>query len=214
MLVTWAAILGVALVELGMAVTPGPNMIHLASRSIGQGVRAGLFALAGTAVGFVVYLVAAAFGLAALFAAVPAAFIVVKVAGALYLGYLAWQMLRPGGRSVFDPGEVAPIRPWRLFGMGLVTNLLNPKIAVLYAAVLPQFIDPSRPIWPQFLVLGAVQIIIGVTVNGLVVLGAGRVSGFLRGRPLVIRVQRWVSGTVLAGFAVKLAFERQPSSAG
>jgi threonine/homoserine/homoserine lactone efflux protein len=211
-LVSWAAVGGVALVELGMAVTPGPNMIHLASRSIGQGTRAGLTALAGTAAGFLVYLVAATLGLAALFAAVPAAFVAVKVAGAVYLGYLAWQMLRPGGRSVFDPAEVAPVRPRRLFAMGLVTNLLNPKIAVLYAALLPQFIDPARPLWPQFLVLGGVQVVVGVAVNGLVVLGAGRLAGLLRGRPRALRAQRWVSGSMLAGFAVKLAFERQPAS--
>lgn len=212
MLVSWTAVLGVALVELGMALTPGPNMVHLASRSIGQGTRAGLTALAGTAVGFLVYLVAAALGFAALFIAVPALFVVVKVAGAIYLGYLAWEMLRPGGRSVFDPAEVAPVRPARLFGMGLVTNLLNPKIALLYAALLPQFIDPSRPVWSQFLMLGGVQIAIGVTVNGLVVLGAARLAGLLRGRSRLLRVQRWVSGTVLAGFAVKLAFERQPAT--
>jgi len=211
-LVSWTAVLGVALVELGMALTPGPNMVHLASRSIGQGTRAGLTALAGTAVGFLVYLVAAALGFAALFTAVPTLFVVVKVAGAIYLGYLAWEMLRPGGRSVFDPAEVAPMRPARLFGMGLVTNLLNPKIALLYAALLPQFIDPSRPVWSQFLVLGGVQIVIGVTVNGLVVLGAARLAGMLRGRSRLLRAQRWVSGTVLAGFAVKLAFERQPAT--
>jgi threonine/homoserine/homoserine lactone efflux protein len=212
MLVSWAALLGVALVELGMALTPGPNMVHLVSRSIGQGTRAGMTALAGTAVGFVVYLVAATLGLAALFAAVPAAFMALKIAGALYLAYLAWQMLRPGGRSVFDPATVEPIRPLRLFGMGLVTNLLNPKIAVLYAALLPQFVDPTREVWPQFLILGGVQIVIGVTVNGLIVLGAGRLAGVLRGRPRVLRVQRWASGALLAGFAVKLAIERQPSS--
>lgn len=212
MLVSWAAVLGVALVELGMALTPGPNMVHLAARSIGQGTRAGLVALSGTAVGFVAYLAAAAFGLAALFAAVPFAFLLVKIAGAVYLGYLAWQMLRPGGHSVFDPTAVTPIRPMRLFGMGLVTNLLNPKIALLYAAILPQFIDPTRPVWAQFLVLGAVQIVVGVTVNALVVLSAGRLAGFLRARPRAMRIQRSLSGTVLAAFAVKLAFEKQPAS--
>lgn len=80
--VSWTAILAVAIIELGMALTPGPNMVHLAARSISQGTRAGLIALSGTAVGFVVYLIAAAFGLAALFAAVPAAFLVVKIVGA------------------------------------------------------------------------------------------------------------------------------------
>lgn len=212
MIVSWTAVAAVALVELGMAVMPGPNMVHLASRSVSQGARAGLTALGGTAVGFVAYLVAAAFGLAALFAAVPAAFLAVKVAGAVYLGYLAWQMLRPGGRSVFDPATVPPLRPARLFGAGLVTNLLNPKIAVLYAALLPQFIDPASPVWAQFLVLGGVQIVVGVAVNGLVVLLAGRLARFLRGRPRAMRVQRVVSGSVLGALAVRLAVERQPAT--
>lgn len=212
MIVSWAAVAAVALVELGMAVTPGPNMVHLASRSVSQGTRAGLTALGGTAVGFVAYLVAAAFGLAALFAAVPAAFLVVKVAGAVYLGYLAWQMVRPGGRSVFDPATVPPLRPARLFGAGLVTNLLNPKIAVLYAALLPQFIDPASPVWAQFLVLGTVQIVVGVTVNGLVVVLADRLARFLRGRSRATRVQRVVSGSVLGALALRLAVERQPAT--
>lgn len=212
MIVSWAAVAAVALVELGMAVTPGPNMVHLASRSVSQGTRAGLTALGGTAVGFVAYLVAAAFGLAALFAAVPAAFLVVKVAGAVYLGYLAWQMVRPGGRSVFDPATVPPLRPARLFGAGLVANLLNPKIAVLYAALLPQFIDPASPVWAQFLVLGTVQIVVGVTVNGLVVVLADRLARFLRGRPRATRVQRVVSGSVLGALALRLAVERQPAT--
>lgn len=212
MLVSWAAILAVALIELGMAVTPGPNMVYLVSRSIGQGTRAGLTALAGTAVGFLVYLVAATFGLAALFVAVPTAFLVIKIAGAIYLGYLAWQMLRPRGRSAFDPKILAPIRPLRLFGMGLITNLLNPKIALLYAALLPQFIDPTQTVWPQFLILGSVQIVIGITVNGLIVLGAGRLASFLRARSRMMRAQRLVSGSVLAGFAAKMAFERQPAA--
>ena len=212
MIVSWAAVAAVALVELGMAVAPGPNMVHLASRSVSQGTRAGLTALGGTAVGFVAYLVAAAFGLAALFAAVPAAFLVVKVAGAVYLGYLAWQMVRPGGRSVFDPATVPPLRPARLFGAGPVTNLLNPKIAVLYAALLPQFIDPASPVWAQFLVLGTVQIVVGVTVNGLVVVLADRLARFLRGRPRATRVQRVVSGSVLGALALRLAVERQPAT--
>lgn len=211
MLVSAAAIVAVALLELGMAVIPGPNMIYLASRSISQGARAGLVALTGTAVGFLVYLIAAASGLSALFAAVPAAFLVIKFGGAIYLLYLAWQILRPGGLSIFETEDVPAIRPIRLFGMGLLTNLLNPKIALLYAALLPQFIDPSREMWPQFLILGGVQIIVGVLVNGAVVLGAGTLSDVLQTRPRVMKIQRWLSGTVLAGFAVKLALERQPA---
>ena len=126
-----SAALGVLLVALGMVLTPGPNMIYLASRAISQGRRAGLVSLTGTAVGFLCYLLAATAGLSALFAAVPAAYTAVKIAGALYLAWLAWGVLRPGGRSPFEARDLAPESDARLFGMGLLTNLLNPKIALM-----------------------------------------------------------------------------------
>lgn len=138
-----SAALGVLVIALGMVLTPGPNMIYLASRAISQGRRAGLVSLGGTAVGFLCYLVAATAGLSALFVAVPAAYTTVKIAGALYLAWLAWSMLRPGGRSPFEPRPLEPESDARLFGMGLLTNLLNPKIALMYAALLPQFVNPA-----------------------------------------------------------------------
>lgn len=90
---------GVAIIALGMVLTPGPNMIYLTSRVISQGRLAGMISLAGVALGFVCYLVASGLGLAALFKAVPVAYDVVKIAGAFYLGYLAWNMLKPRGAS-------------------------------------------------------------------------------------------------------------------
>ncbi|MFG3283234.1 LysE family translocator [Streptomyces sp. NPDC048111] len=208
------AVTGVALVELGMALTPGPNMIHLASRAITQGRRAGLVSLGGTAVGFVCYLLAAAAGLSALFAAVPVAFMVVKLAGAAYLAYLAWDMLRPGGRSPFAPAQgVPPMSGARLFSMGLLTNLLNPKIALMYAALLPQFLDPQRgPDWAQLLQLGAVQIVVGIAVNGLIMLGAARLSRFLATRPRVLLAQRFTAGGLLGGFALHTALSGNAAS--
>ncbi|MDT7677387.1 MAG: hypothetical protein QOD82_5289 [Pseudonocardiales bacterium] len=143
-MVSAAAAGGIGLVALGLVLTPGPNMIYLVSRSITQGRRAGLVSLLGVAVGFLAYLAAATAGLAAIFTAVPAAYAALKIAGALYLLYLAWQALRPGGTPVFAPTSLPPDPARRLFAMGLVTNLLNPKIAVLYVALLPQFIDPAR----------------------------------------------------------------------
>ncbi|MFF8601437.1 LysE family translocator [Streptomyces sp. NPDC015232] len=210
-----AAAGGVALIELGMALTPGPNMIHLASRAITQGRRAGLVSLSGTAVGFVCYLVAAAAGLSALFAAVPLAYTIVKLAGAAYLAYLAWDMLKPGGRSPFAPaGDLPPVSDARLFSMGLLTNLLNPKIALLYAALLPQFMEPqSGPAWAQLLQLGAVQIVVGLAVNALVMLSAARVSGFLATRPRVMAAQRFAAGGLLGVFALRTALSRGPVSA-
>jgi threonine/homoserine/homoserine lactone efflux protein len=209
--ISLAAVGGVALVELGMALTPGPNMIHLASRAITQGRRAGLVSLSGTAVGFLCYLLAAAAGLSALFAAVPLAYTMVKLAGA---AYLAWDMLKPGGRSPFAPAQdLPPVSDARLFSMGLLTNLLNPKIAVLYAALLPQFMDPQAgPAWAQLLQLGSVQIIVGISVNALVMLSAARVSGFLATRPRVMAAQRYAAGGLLGVFALRTALSRTPVS--
>ncbi|MGS2615754.1 LysE family translocator [Micromonospora sp. LZ34] len=203
------ALVGIALVALGLVLTPGPNMVYLVSRSVAQGRRAGLISLLGVAAGFAVYLTAAVAGLATVFVLVPALYTAVKLAGAAYLLWLAWRTLRPGGQSPFTPAPLPPDRPRRLFTMGLVTNLLNPKIAILYVSLLPQFVDPQRGhVAAQSLLLGLTQISVALTVNGLIVLGAGTLAGFFARRPLWLRVQRWVMGTVLGGLAVRIAADR------
>lgn len=205
-MISLGAVAGIALIALGMVLTPGPNMVYLVSRSLTQGRRAGLVSLAGVAFGFAVYLVATSLGLAALFSAVPALFVVVKLVGAAYLLYLAWGILRPGGRAVFavEPGASVHSQR-RLFVMGMATCLLNPKIALMYAALLPQFVDPSAgPAVVQLLVLGLVQITVAVSVNAGWVLAASAVAAFVARRPVAQHVQRWVTGTLLGGFAVHL----------
>ncbi|HTK67967.1 MAG TPA: LysE family translocator [Pseudonocardia sp.] len=203
--VSTAGLVGIGLVGLGLVLTPGPNMIYLVSRTITQGRRAGLVSLLGVAAGFGVYLSAAAAGLASVFTAVPVAYTALKIAGGAYLLYLAWQALRPGGTSAFAPEPLPPDRPARLFTMGLVTNLLNPKIAVLYVALLPQFIDPARgSVGLQSLVLGSVQIGVALTVNTLIVLSAATLSRVLGRRPVWLRAQRYVMGGVLGALALRL----------
>jgi threonine/homoserine/homoserine lactone efflux protein len=129
-------------------------------------------------------------------------------AGAAYLLWLAWQALKPNGRSPFQVKKLAIDSPRKLFVMGFVTNLLNPKIAMLYLALLPQFIDPTAgSVLTQSLVLGSTQTIISVGVNGLIALGAGSIALFLGERPTWLKLQRWLMGTVLAG----LAQTRHPS---
>jgi len=204
-----SAAAGIALVALGLVLTPGPNMLYLVSRSLSQGPRAGLISLAGTGLGFLVYLAAAVLGISAVFAAVPEAYVALKVAGAAYLLYLAWGVLRPGAPPVFEARELPMDPPVRLVGMGLLTNLLNPKIAILYVSLLPQFIDPERgSVALQSLVLGAIQISIALTVNGLFVLVAGRLTSVLARRPAVARAQRWLMGTALGLFGIKLLTDR------
>ncbi len=208
-MVSHSAMLGIGLVALGLVLTPGPNMIYLVSRSITQGRRAGLISLLGVAAGFFVYLAAAAAGLATVFVAVPAAYTALKLLGAGYLLYLAFQAVRPGGTSAFASKQLPVDGPRRLFIMGLVTNLLNPKIAVLYVSLLPQFIDPDHgSVAMQSLVLGLVQIVIALAVNALIVVFAGSLAGFLAVRPAWLRFQRYAMGTVLGALAVRLATER------
>lgn len=174
-----------------------------------QGRRAGLISLAGVAAGFGVYIAAAAAGIAAVFALVPPLYTALKAAGALYLLWLAWQAVRPGGAVPFAPAELPADPPGRLFTMGLVTNLLNPKIAILYVSLLPQFTDPDRGhVAVQSVLLGLTQLTVAVAVNGLIVLGAGGVALFLAGRPGWRRAQRYVMGSVLAGLAAHLGLGR------
>src|SRR5215469_15495280 len=161
-----SALIGFALVSFGLALTPGPNMIYLISRSITQGAPAGIVSLGGVALGFVFYMLCAAFGITALLFGVPYAYDALRFAGCAYLLWMAWQAIKPNGRSPFEVKKLAADSPRKLFAMGFVTNLLNPKIALLYLALLPQFIDPAAGsvLW-QSVVLGSVQIIISVSVN-------------------------------------------------
>jgi threonine/homoserine/homoserine lactone efflux protein len=208
-MISAGAAVGMAIVALGLVLTPGPNMLYLVSRSITQGRRAGLVSLLGVAAGFVVYLAAAVLGMATVFSEVPAAYTVLRLAGAGYLLWLAWKTLRPGGGSVFAPKELPPDAPRRLFTMGFVTNLLNPKIAVLYVSLLPQFIDPDRgSVALQSLTLGAIQASIAVTGNALIVLTAGTIAVFLARRPGWLRAQRVFMGSVLGALALRLLTER------
>ncbi|HEY7045885.1 MAG TPA: LysE family translocator [Jatrophihabitantaceae bacterium] len=205
-MISSAAMLGVFGVALAMVLTPGPNMMYLVSRSITQGRRAGLISLGGVAVGFLVYLTATNVGLAAVFVAVPELYLTIKIAGAAYLGWLAVKALRPGGTAVFAPTALPPDSPRRLFAMGLMTNLLNPKIAVMYLSLIPQFERPAQGhLVLQGFALGAVQIVVALTVNCLIVLAAGTIATFLGARPLWLRVQRYLMGTVLGALAVRLA---------
>lgn len=180
-------------------------MIYLVSRSITQGRRAGLISLCGVAVGFMVYLVATNLGLSVVFTEVPQVYIAVKLAGAVYLAWLAWKALKPGGISVFTPEKVSNDSPWRLFTMGLTTNLLNPKIAIMYVSLIPQFIDlkAGHPL-VQGLLLGGLQIVVSVLVNLAIVLAAGTISVFLSRRPSWLRVQRYLMGTVLGALALTM----------
>ncbi|EJE53583.1 putative threonine efflux protein [Acidovorax sp. CF316] len=202
-----------ALAALLLVLTPGPNMVYCVSRSLTQGPRAGLLSLAGVLAGFGVHLLAASLGLTALLAAVPMAFDAIRLAGAAYLLWLAWQAVKPGGAAPFEARDLPHDTPRKLFLMGFMTNLLNPKVAMFYLSFFPQFLHPERGQWLlQSLSLGAVQISISGLVNALLVLFAARVALFMNRSQGWMRAQRYVMGTVLGLLAVRLLTEKRPAA--
>jgi Putative threonine efflux protein len=203
-----ASLAGFALICLAMVLTPGPNMIYVVSRSVVQGPMAGIVSVGGVAVGLTIYMLSASFGITALLLAVPYAYDALRFCGAAYLLWLAWMTVRPGGTSPLTVRDLPPDGPRRLFAMGFLTSLLNPKVAVLYLSLLPQFIDPkSGSVLGQSLVLGLIQIAISASGNSLIALAAGSIARFLAARPFWSEVQRWLMGMVLGAFAVRMATE-------
>lgn len=206
-MVTLSQLFPFAAIALGLVLTPGPNMIYLISRSLCQGRKAGYISLTGVALGFVFYMVCAALGITALIMAVPLAYEALRIAGACYLLYMAWQAIS-GGKSPFQLRDLPPDSARKLFTMGLLTNLLNPKTAVIYLTLLPQFIQPEQGhVLSQSLLLGTTQIITSMLVNSLIVFTAGTIAGFLAQRPTWQKLQRWLMGTVLTGLAARMMLE-------
>lgn len=197
-----------ALTALLLVLTPGPNMIYLLSRSICQGPGAGAVSLIGVVAGLIVHVFAAAFGLSALFLAVPFGYELLKWAGAGWLLWMAWQSVRPGSSSPFEARLLPIDPPGRLLTMGFLTSLLNPKIAVFYLSIFPQFVSPDHgSVLVQSLLLGAIQIMLSFTINLTIALCAGRLSRWFARHATWLAVQRYVMGSVLAGLAVRLAME-------
>lgn len=195
-----------AALSVGLAATPGPNMLYLVSRALAQGTGAGLVSLIGCQCGSLVIMLCAAAGLTAALFAVPYAWDVLRLGGAAYLAFLAWQCVRPGGQPIFAPRSMPREPAARLFSVGFATAALNPKVALFYMAVLPPFLDPSRgDIFTQGAILGAVQIIVAIIFDGLLVYGAAGVARFLGTRPGWMVAQRWILGVALALIAVRLA---------
>ena len=194
------------LAALVLVLTPGPNMIYCVSRALCQGRAAGLISLGGVLLGFVVHLMAAALGLTALLIAVPFAFDTIRLAGAAYLLWLAWQALKPNGTAPFEARLLPHDRPAKLFSMGFLTNVLNPKVAMFYLSFFPQFLHPDRgSVLLQSLALGAIQILVSGGINALLVVGAAGITAFLSRSQGWLRAQRYVMGSVLAALAVRIA---------
>ena len=200
-----------ALAALGLVLTPGPNMLYLISRSLGQGRQAGIISLAGVVMGFVVHIVAVSFGLTAIFMAIPLVYDVLKYIGAAYLLWMAWQAVRPGNaKSLFEARALPPDSPVKLFQMGFLTNVLNPKVAVFYMSLFPQFTNPEYgSLLAQNFTLGVTQVLISASVNLTIVLAAGHIAEWFQRRPFWAQTQRYVMGSILAGLALRLAFSEK-----
>lgn len=197
-----------SVLALGLVLTPGPNLMYLLSRTLAQGRMAGFISYAGVATASVFYLLFAALGLTSLLLAVPHAYDALRFTGAAYLAFLAWKTLFRNTGAFKGVQALQADSPTRLFAMGALTNLLNPKQALFYLALLPQFIDPSRgSVMFQFVLLGGIQVAISMVGNGLIMLFASKATGVLRTRPGWIAAQRWLTGTVLAGLSVRLVLQ-------
>lgn len=201
-------VLVLAVVAMGLALVPGPNMAYLLTRSLTQGPRAGLVSMAGTNLATTLVMLASVAGLAAALLAVPHLWDAIRVAGAAYLLWMAWGHLKPGGTDLLAARDLPPDPSGRLFAVGFMTQALNPKVAMFYVAGLPHLVDPGvgNPV-AEAVILGFVQIGICALCDLLVVLGAGRVARFLRGEPRVVALQRYAVGGALGLVAVALLFD-------
>jgi threonine/homoserine/homoserine lactone efflux protein len=193
---------------LALNVTPGPDMTFVLAQATHRGTRAGVAAALGIGIATIVFhMTLAAFGLAALFAAFPLAYDVVRYAGAAYLVWIAIGMIRnPPKLSEMSAEEGVKTA----FRQGFVTNIFNPKVAIFFIAFLPQFVNPQTgPVWLQIMILGTCFSISGTTVNALVAFSGGKLSERLKANPIVGRIMGWISASVMLGLAVRLAWSER-----
>lgn len=194
---------------LALYLTPGPDMLYIASRSISGGVRIGICSALGVTAGLLFHMMAAAFGLGAVLLIWPAAFLVVKWIGAAYLLYLGVKILL-GPDGPVQVGSTSRSPGWAAFRQGVLVNVMNPKIAIFFLAFLPQFVDPAvgDPTM-QLLVLGALFNAGGLAWVLIQALIFGRIGNWLARRPGVLKWQRRFTGTVLIGLAANLATQQR-----
>jgi threonine/homoserine/homoserine lactone efflux protein len=187
---------------LALVAIPGPNHVYIVARSIDQGRRAGFASAFGVETATLLHVGAAAAGLSAALASSATAFALVKYAGVAYLLYLAVKALTASDEQARETPPAAPASS-RVFLEGLVVNLLNPKVALFFLALLPQFVDPGAgPAWTQILVLGTILAALGLASDLLYALGAGRAGARLRANGGFARRRRYVAGGVYLVLAV------------
>lgn len=192
-----------------LILTPGPDMTLFVSRAIVHGRAAGVATVVGTTLGLIVHTLLVGFGLSALLTASPTAFAVLKVVGALYLAWLAIEVIRKGSALSTEGAPSAPMPLWRHVMAGLGINLLNPKIVIFFLTFLPQFVAVDDPLaGPRMMVLGAVYVVLGFPLCAAMALGAGSFAALLKTHRKVARVLDWATATLFASFAARLLFAR------
>lgn len=190
------------------AFMPGPGLLYTAAQTVARGRAAGFMAMGGLAVGGMIHVVAATLGLSTVFALVPEAYLAVKLAGAAYLVWLGLSMIL--ARDAVQTGAPGPRKARRAFLESVTVEVLNPKTALFFLALLPQFVSPEAglPVWAQFLVLGTLCNLMFSASDLLCVLFASRVVAGVRRSAHAARLGRWAAGTVIGGLGVKLALDR------
>jgi threonine/homoserine/homoserine lactone efflux protein len=194
-----------------LAVTPGPGVLYIVTRTIAQGRSSGLASVAGVALGNLGNAIGASVGLAALFAISSTAFTIVKYAGALYLIYLGIQAMRaPGAAAASDATDARPLS--RIFRDGFMVALLNPKTAMFFAAFLPQFIrGPAAPL-VESVALGTLFVIIAASTDTIYALAASAIAPALTRAAALQAAGRYLSGGVFIGLGVLAALGGAPGS--
>jgi threonine/homoserine/homoserine lactone efflux protein len=197
----------IAVVVIGL--TPGPDMTFFLGRALSEGRTAGLVALAGACTGIVVHTMLVALGLSALIVAAPAAFLALKITGAAYLAWLAYQAIRHRSALSLPGGAPARASLAATWVSGVAINLLNPKILLFFMTFLPQFVDAGDPDAAAKLVtLGFLFIVISLFITVPMILAADRVALALRGNPRIARSIDWIFASVFAAFAAQMLFGR------
>lgn len=199
-----------ALACLALTATPGPDMLLIAARSVAQGRMAGFVTYLGVAAGSFCHALFLALGLSQLFLAVPYAYDLVRYIGAAYLLFLAWQAFTARSSFAMPQAEAKTHSILVIFRQGFLTNLLNPKVALFFLALFPQFLDPAAgSVGLQVLVLATILNVIGLMTNGAVILLVGSLRVFATGAQSFAKWSRYILGTVFGALAARLLFEGQ-----
>lgn len=203
-----ATLLTFTIAAFALVVTPGPDMLLIMTRSVAQGRVAGFVTLGGISAGCYFHAVIAGLSLSGVLLLAPVMFEIIRWAGAAYLLYLAVQALRGSGGFQPPTGDAPAVPLPALFRQGLLTNILNPKVALFFLALFPQFMqpDPDTAV-AQALILASVLNVAGGIVNGAIILAAGRLGEFLGARPGFVRWQNRLLGGVFAALALRLALD-------